>query len=126
MKTTNKNVKTNESEVKQELKVAITLWLHNSKSNIEYLTGFADDNKELRVVGFFNTNKKNPKEPDVRIYLHDDQDKKEPIASLWDNVSESKGTKYLSGTTNENEKLVGFYGKENENLRPYIRVYYNK
>ena len=32
----------------------------------------------------------------------------------------------MTGTTNEKEKLVAFYGDEYETKRPFIRVYYSE
>lgn len=116
-----------EIEVKKEfdLKEAFALWEHNAKSGTSYLTGTVDD---MKLIGFLNTNKKNEKEPDIRVYeLINDEISKEAVASLWKNISKN-GNYYLSGNDNENKKLVGFY---NTNIiefpnRPYIRVYYSE
>lgn len=107
---------------------AFVLWLNESKNHNRYLSGYTSDEKHsIKLIGFFNTDKKNPKEPDIRIYElgEDGKASKEEAAVLWSNVSASD-KKYLSGSTNENEKLVGFYGKENEEKRPFIRAYYEK
>ena len=106
------------------LKEAFVLWRNKAKSGGYYLSGTTED-KKTKLVGFFNSNKKNPKEPDIRVYALDSEGKQEvEVASLWESISENKGTRYLTGTTNENERLTGFYGKENQEARPYIRVYY--
>ena len=115
-------------EVKQEqnLKEVFVLWRQKSKEGNEYLSGNISDEDKAKLVGFFNTNKKNPNEPDIRVFTQ--TEKKEDqvqVASLWANVSQND-KKYLTGTTNENEKLVAFYGKENEEKRPYIRAYYKE
>lgn len=124
IKSMTENKEQNREEVK--LKEAFVLWLHNSKSGNEYLSGTTDKSiGKARLVGYFNTMKKNPKEPDIRIYTLDPeghQDKE--VADLWENESKSK-TRYLSGTSDEKEKLVGFYGDKKEEKRPYIRVYFN-
>ncbi len=124
MKKTMTENKTENKEV--QLTEAFALWLHKSKAGNEYLSGLADESiGNTRLVGYFNTMKKNPKEPDIRIYTLDpegNQDKE--IADLWENQSKNKTT-YLSGISDEKEKLVGFYGDNKEDKRPYIRVYFN-
>ena len=108
----------------KELTEAFALWLHKSKADNEYLSGLTDKD-DIRLVGYFNTNKKNPKEPDIRVYsLNDEGNQDIEVADLWENVSK-QDTRYLSGTTNDKEKLVGFYGDKKEEKRPYIRVYFN-
>ena len=124
MKKTMTENKTENKEV--QMKEAFALWLHTSKAGNEYLSGSCDESiGNARLVGYFNTMKKNPKEPDIRIYTLDSeghQDKE--VADLWENESKNK-TRYLSGTSDEKEKLVGFYGDKKEEKRPYIRVYFN-
>lgn len=127
MRTVNeKEVKTNETGVKQEfnLKEAFVLWKNESKNKTEYLRGFTSD-KKVKLVGFFNTNKKNPKEPDVRVYVTDNEGKDIEVASLWESITKNN-KRILTGSTNENEKLVAFYGKEHQEMRPYIRAYYRE
>lgn len=128
MRTVNeKEVKTNETGVKQEfnLKEAFVLWKNESKNKTEYLRGFISDDKKVKITGFFNTNKKNPKEPDVRVYVMDNEGKNIEIASLWESITKNN-KRILTGSTNENEKLVAFYGKEHQEMRPYIRAYYRE
>ena len=123
----NEKINKEEYEVKKEfdLEEAFVMWNHKSKSGTNYLTGTCGD---MKIIGFNNTDKKNEKEPDIRIYtIENDQISKEAVASLWRNVSKS-GKYYLTGTDNENIKLVGFY---NDNIiefpdRPFIRVYYKE
>ena len=122
-----KSMTENNTEKKEvKLTEAFILWLHKSKSGNEYLSGKTDESiGNARIVGYFNTMKKNPKEPDIRIYTLDSeghQDKE--IADLWENEGKNK-TRYLSGTSDEKEKLVGFYGDKKEDKKPYIRVYFN-
>lgn len=120
--------KTNkEVEVKKEfdLEEAFALWDHVAKSGDHYLTGTIDN---MKLICFYNKEKKNEKEPDYRVYiLENDEISKEAVASLWRNISKSNKF-YLSGKDNEDKKLVGFY---NDNFvefpnRPLIRVYYQK
>lgn len=116
--------KTTEKEVKQEftLQEAFVLWKNKAKSGNEYLKGH-DLNKN-NLVGFFNTNKKNPKEPDIRVYLVNAEGKQEKeVASLWDYTSKN-GKQYLSGSTDEKEKIVAWYGKKEK--APYIRAYFKE
>lgn len=131
MRTTQKEVKTEEKGVVNEFNLteAFVLWKNEAKSGNDYLKGYTPADKkgnQTKLIGYFNPNKKNPKEPDVRVYALVDDKQDIEVASLWENVSEGKGTRYLTGTTNDDEKLVAFYGKENEEKRPYIRVYYKE
>ena len=123
MKTSNKETK---KERGDQLTEAFALWLHKSKADNEYLSGQTTvENGDVRLVAYFNTNKKNPKEPDIRVYsLTSEGNQDIEVADLWENVSK-QDTRYLSGTTNDKEKLVGFYGDKKEEKRPYIRVYFN-
>ena len=120
MKTKEKTVVEKGSENKQELRECFVLWKKVSKNNVEYLSGYVKNGCD--IVGFFNTNKKNPKEPDIRIYCENEKEKTMlEICSLWDNVSKNNN-RYLAGVTNEDEKIIAFY--DGENKRPYIKAYY--
>lgn len=124
-----KTVEKEEKQVKQETKLreAFVLWKNKSKKGEEYLTGnTSDECGELAgagVVAFYNSNKENPKAPDIRVYVKGENDKNIEVASLWENVSQNE-KRYLTGSTNEKEKLVGFYTKDVINGRPDIRVYF--
>ena len=109
---------------KQEfnLQEAFALWRNESKGKSEYFKGL-DLNKN-KLIGFKVLKKKNEKEPDYRIY---DLDAKgninKEVASLW--INKDKNDKnYLTGTTTDKEKLVGFFGDEHQEARPYIRAYF--
>lgn len=120
-----KEVKKKE-EVKQEFKLleCIVLWKKKSKAALDYLSGKLVTGDP--VVAFYNTNKKNPKEPDIRVYdIIEDGKQGNEIISLWETISKNE-TRYLTGSTNEKEKLVGFYAKEENEKRPYIRVYFRE
>lgn len=130
MKTnSSKNVINKEKEVKKEfnLKEAFALWKHISKAEEGYLTGYAQDgDSKIKLIGFFNTKKNNPKEPDIRIYSVNEEGKRDvEVASLWQYISKNDNA-YLSGKTNEDEKLIGFYGNESGEARPFIRCYYRE
>ena len=116
-------IKKVEKEEETNLKEAFVLWKHEAKSGITYLSG--NTKEKVSLMGFFNTKKKNPKEPDVRIYLLDEDGKQgEEVCSLWENTSKG-GNKYLSGNTNDKENIVAFYNEIDETSKiPYIRAYY--
>lgn len=111
-------------ETKKEFKLeeAFALWVHKSKKGTEYLSGY--DLHKNNLVAFYNSEKKNPKEPDVRVYKQVEE-KNVEVASLWVNVG-NNDKKYLTGTTDEKEKLVGFFNKEEDSKKPYIRVYFKE
>lgn len=117
-------------EVKKEFNLteAFVLWKNESKNKVEYLSGrLSDEGSNVKLVGYFNTRKKNPKEPDIRIYdIDSDGSQGIEVCSLWENIS--KGEKrYLTGTTNDQEKIIAFYNNLEENpTRPYIRAYYKQ
>lgn len=122
-------IKKPNTEVKEEFNLteAFVLWKNKSQAGNEYLSGTTSkDLGSNKIVGFFNTNKKNAKEPDVRIYTLDTENHADKeIADLWENVSKNE-KRYLSGTTDEKEKLVGFYNEDKDHEdRPYIRTYFN-
>lgn len=104
------------------LEEAFVLWKQTSKDGKEYLSGH--DLHNNKILGFYNTNKKNPKEPDITVHLINEEGKiVKEIASLWANVTENK-KEYLTGTTDEKEKLVCFYGKKEK--APHIRAYFKE
>ena len=109
-----------------DLKEAFVLWRNESKKTpgTYYLSGFVSNEEKTKIVAFFNTEKKNPKEPDIRVYVKKDE-KNIEVASLWTNVDKNE-KKYLTGTTDDHEKLVGWFGQENQEMRPFIRCYYEK
>ena len=120
---TQSNIKEGGNEVLRE---SFVLWKNISSKNNEYLSGIATDDPSntFKLIGYFNTNKKNPKEPDIRIYSLNDEGKQDSeVASLWESVSKNNN-RYLTGTTNEKEHLIAFYGNTEDEKRPYIRAYY--
>ena len=125
MKKVNSETKTNKEVKDSNLKELMSLWLHESKSGSKYLTGTAQDpTGKFKVVGFFNNSKRDEKDPSVRIYeeVENGSELKEVLVTLWEHTSKS-GNAYLTGKDNEDNNVVGFYGKENEEKRPYIRIY---
>lgn len=122
-------VKVTETEVKEfNLQEAFVLWRNKSKNGTDYLRG--QDLHNNKLVGFFNTKKKNPKEPDIRICevtMGEDgtQTTGNEVCSLWESVSKNE-KRYLTGSTDENEKIIAFYGDINKEARPYIRAYFKE
>ena len=110
-----------------DIKELFVLWSKTSKNGVEYLSGKVSDDKETTyLVGYYNTNKKNPNEPDIRVYNVDAEGKQDHVVcSLWSNESKNK-QEYLTGVTDEKEKVVGFYGDRSNPARPLIRVYIEK
>lgn len=107
---------------KFNLDEAFVLWEQKSEKGLEYLTGH-DLNKK-RLLGFFENNKKNEKQPDIRVYNVDDEGKrKEEVCVLW--ITKSKeGKLYLTGLTNEDEKIIAFYCEEKNETSPYLKAYF--
>ena len=112
IKTTQKTVKEEKKGLEKE---AFVLWLKESKKGNKYLTGFVSADQDMKLIAYFNTDKKNPKEPDVRVYQSIKNEDgtytigEKEVASLWTQTS-AKETEYLTGTTDENERLVAFIG----------------
>lgn len=100
------------------------MWINKAKSGMTYFTGKIGDTK---LVGYTNGKKKNPKEPDIRIYTVDADHNisKEEYISLWVNVSKNN-KKYLSGKLND-KKVVGWFNDKAtvEGKIPYFTVYYS-
>lgn len=124
---------TKTEEVKQterkefDLKEAFVLWENNGIKGNKYLKGFTSKELDnMTLVGFYNTNKKNPKEPDIRVCtVNKDGKADKEVASLWENIGKNEN-RYLTGTTDEKEKLVGWYNNGSNEKAPYIRVYFSK
>jgi hypothetical protein len=114
-----------------DLKEAFVLWRKQSKVGKDYLTGFVSKDQNVKLVGYFNTDKKNPKEPDVRVYQSIKNEdgtyskSEKEVASLWIETSKNEN-QYYTGLTDENERLIAFVGDVNKELRPYIRAYFKE
>lgn len=111
---------------KQERVQVCALWKKTSKAGSTYFTGtMTKGGDTFYVTAFYNLKKKNPKEPDLRVYQ---QDAKGQIMEgseldLWCNVSSAKNKKYLAGKV-DGQKVVGFINEPKEgSKRPYITVY---
>lgn len=124
-KTTNTTQATEKKEFK--LTQAFALWKNTSKDGKKtYFTGGTDAG--LKITAFYNTRKKNPKEPDMRIYAVEGEKRelsKETICSLWCNVSEKTKKKFLTGSYN-GKKVIGFINDGKNEKAPYLSVYYRE
>lgn len=112
------------NEGKRELVELFAMWKEQSKAGKSYFTGKFNG---VSIRGFYNTKKKNPNEPDLRIYDVEGEGElaKEETLSLWCNATES-GKKYLSGKYN-GVRVVGFINEKAtaENKQPYFTIYYS-
>ena len=119
MKVTKKEV---EETKEKKMNDCVALWLHKSKEGKKFLSGKTYSGE--KIIGFFVSNKKE-NSPKIRVYGLDEEGKvSDEIVTLWEN--EGKSGKYLTGLTNEKEKVVGFYGEELKEARPYVRVYFKE
>ena len=123
--------KSGQKAEKKPLRECFVLWRHKGKDGkLDYLSGVTSDEKAdgMTLVAFYNTNKKNAKEPDIRVYelMNDGKRGKEEVASLWSTVSPTTNREYFTGKTNEGERVVGFKNKKDAEHRssPDIKVYY--
>ena len=121
MKLTKEKVVKNETELKE----VFVLWKNKSKTGLDYLTGQLSNEEKTKITGFYNTNKKNPQEPDIRIYVSDNDNTNVEVAALWETITKNE-KRILTGSTNEKEKLIAFYSKDNDEKKPYIRTYYKQ
>ena len=119
-----KEEKQEEKKEEFNLDEAFVLWKHKAKSGVDYLSGGTKEN--VKLMGFFNKSKKNPKEPDIRIFVLDEKGNQgEEVCALWENESKN-GNKYLTGS-NDDDSVVAFYNDIDENEKlPYIRAYYKR
>lgn len=113
------------TNTKFNLEEVFALW-ESKKGDKVYYTGKTSADKPIRLVAFVNTTKKNPNQPDIQVYEQKEKGEEKPqVASLWQNKAKS-GKIYLSGTDNENKKLVGFFNDNTQDGKyPAIRVYYS-
>jgi hypothetical protein len=125
-KTTKANPQTDKREF--ELQPIFSLWKRKSKDGKKtYFSGKTTDGDY--VVGFYNTKKKNPKEPDLRVYYQPDEDMKYTRSfSIWHNVNDKTGKEYFSGvyqdeSSTETYKIVGFKSKSKNEKAPELNFY---
>ena len=109
------------TQQKQQLKELFALWKTTSKDGkTTYFTGKTANGSNL--VGFYNSKKKNPEEPDLRVSMKKEDGTNLDYASLWCKVSKA-GSKYLSGQTKDKMYITGFFNNSKNEKAPYIKVY---
>lgn len=118
---------TNNATQKKEftLKPVFVLWKKKSKDGKKsYFTGSCDD-RECYLTAFYNTQKQNPKEPDIRVYERDKDGNlsKDVFVSLWCNVTKN-GKKILSGKI-DGKRVIGFINQNAKEKQPYVSVYWS-
>lgn len=113
-----------EKTMTRKMTPVFALWKKIGKNGKPYFSGKTEDGTFL--TAFFNGEKKNPKEPDVRVYTQDQNHNlsKDEYVSLWCNVAKS-GRKYLSGKIGD-KRVVGFINDKAEGNRPYVSVYWSE
>lgn len=115
--------KKQEEKEKFNLDEACVLWKNTSKEGVLYLKGHDFNNN--RVIGFIN-NENNEKLPKIKIYsLKDNGDTDKEVITLWETKSKQDKV-YLSGYTDDKEKVIAFYGDEKNENTPYIKVYFKE
>lgn len=119
-----KVTKKEEPKTNSDLKELCVLWEHTSDDNVKYLSGnLSEELKYQKVVAFYNNEKRNEKEPDIRIYSLDENNKRDTnIISLWNQLSKND-LPYYSGVTNEAENVVAFINDGDDEKLPKVRVY---
>lgn len=113
----------NNTAEKKKMEQAFALWRRKSKDGKKtYFTGKMGD---TNLTAFYNTEKKNLKEPDMRVYVRnaDGELSKEVYVSLWCNATKN-GKKVLSGKV-DGKRVVGFINANADEKHPYISVYWS-
>ena len=111
------------TEKKSRLEQVFALWKRKSKDGKStYFTGKLGSQN---VTAFYVTNKKNLKEPDMRVYARAENGdlSKKPVVSLWCNATKN-GKKILSGKI-DGKRVVGFINSNATEKQPYISVYWS-
>ena len=122
MQTTKSAPATNNNDLKE----AFALWEKKGAKGV-YYSGKTSDTEPINIVCFITTEKKNEKQPDLRVYVSAEKDaEKVELAVLWKQESKA-GKTYYSGYTNDKEKIIGFInGDTKEGKYPSIRVYFKQ
>lgn len=107
---------------KKELQKVFTLWKKTSKDGKKAFFSGQTEDKSMYLTAFYNRNKKNLKEPDLRVYPQDNI--KEEYCSLWAKATKDGKKKYLSGKLRD-KWIVGFINEKATGKQPYISVYFS-
>ena len=124
-----RNVEKKTEVTKKEfnLEQAFVLWKTTSKDGkTTYYTGkLVCNDQNASLICFANGMKKNPKEPDYRVYLKPGKDEyvDKEIASLWVKLSKND-KKYLTGKSDDGEYLTGFINEDPSGKKPTFSVYF--
>lgn len=112
----------NSTAEKKQLQGVFALWKRKSNKGNVYFSGKTEGGSYL--TGFYVTDKKNMKEPDLRVYAKDSEGNlsKDPFCSLWVNATKN-GKKILSGSV-DGKKVIGFINAQADDKKPYISVYF--
>lgn len=115
----------NATAEKKRMEGVCALWKRTGKNGNVYFTGLTEDRK-TQLTAFYNTKKQNLKEPDLRIYVRDNNGKltKDEFLSLWCNATKN-GKKILSGKLN-GKRVVGFIKANATEKQPYISIYFEE
>lgn len=113
----------NTTAEKKKLEGVFALWKRKSQNGGVYFSGKTEGGSFL--TAFYNTEKKNLKEPDLRVYAKDSEGNlsKEPFCSLWCNATKN-GKKILPGKL-DGKRVIGFIKADASEKQPYISVYYS-
>lgn len=103
-------------------KEIFSMWKKNGNKTTFYTGKYNNDS----LIGFTNGMKKNPNEPDIRIYRCGDDGKKsgDSFVSLWIRQAKS-GTTYLGGTM-DGKRVVGFKSKSTNPKAPDFTLYFSE
>lgn len=124
---TKKNAEVKNEKKEFKLERAMVFWIKASKEGSrKYLSGKTEAG--VNLVGFFNLEKQNPKEPDIKCYVSGENKElsKEAYISLWCNASDA-GKKYVSGSLN-GKRVIGFFNSKAQvnGKIPYLNVYFSE
>lgn len=83
-----------------------------------------DDGAEKNVIGFYNRQKINPQEPDLRLFYTSASGREEkPFLSLWLKTSRT-GRKYLIGNSDGVCYVGLIHFNRLDDSEPYLTIYY--
>ena len=107
------------------------MWRKKSKEGKSYFDGrLSSDLNPMYLKGFINGKKKNPNEPDIRIYFQNENKLGNEFISLWQKKSDKTGVVYFTGKLSEHapdtlkgKNVVAFVGDHTNEKAPWFKVY---
>lgn len=105
------------------------MWRKKSKEGKSYFDGRLSTDTNTYLKGFINGKKKNPNEPDIRIYLQDGNNLGKEFVSLWQKKSDKTGVVYFTGKASNDagefkgKNVVAFVGDHTNEKAPWFKVY---